>query len=144
MEPGLLDSRTRIHSCWCLLGRWEASRVKAYRPSGNSEYEGVAVGNVQAARLALLLLLADALGVWFVVEQPAGSCLMDLAWLKRWFRKRTLLFSNLSCNFFVGNGLEQTYFSAPERETNAANSAQESVRWGLGRLRNMAVKHTHS
>ena len=50
---------------------------EAFRPSGNMQYDCVSDGNVQAARLALILWLAFALKLWFVVEQPAGSCLWD-------------------------------------------------------------------
>ncbi len=69
-------------------------------PLGN-DFDFVAKGNKLAAQCMLLALLASAMGIKVVVEQPAGSCL-DYLPRFQWFLKVVqVLFLNLICLLVV-------------------------------------------
>ena len=57
-----------------LRSRGSTKRSKAL-PLGDDSAPSVALGNTMVARCALLLFLAAARGIWFVLEQPRGSLL---------------------------------------------------------------------
>ena len=63
-----------VCSSWIGLNRYTSGR-RPWKPLGHIQYVSVRDGNMMAARLAALLIVAEALGLWYVVEQPAGSLL---------------------------------------------------------------------
>ena len=75
-----------VCSTWVPLNLGTSGRRK-WRPEGNSHYASVQRGNQMAARLALLLLLCDAIGLWWTVEQPRGSLLFYHPRLQHVLRK---------------------------------------------------------
>ena len=54
-------------------------------PDGDTSSPAVSAGNLQAAGVALLLLLAASRQIWWMVEQPRGSLLQESRLLKRVF-----------------------------------------------------------
>ena len=64
-----------VCSTWIGLNRNTSGR-RRWKPLGHIQYASVRDGNLMAARLAALLQVLDALGSWWVIEQPAGSLLM--------------------------------------------------------------------
>jgi hypothetical protein len=53
------------------------SQRSASRPLGQEEYPSVWLGNVLAARTLIIIMIAHALGCFWVLEQPRGS-MMEL------------------------------------------------------------------
>ena len=75
LRPGGGCLAAIVCSSWVNLNRGTSGR-SVLRPLGNKDVPSVKSGNLQASRLCLLLQLMDALKVFWVVEQPAGSLLM--------------------------------------------------------------------
>jgi len=65
-----------VCSSWCRMCIATSGRT-TLNPLGNQHIGSIAAGNLMASRLAILLLILDAAGHWWVLEQPAGSKLID-------------------------------------------------------------------
>ncbi|CAE7244498.1 unnamed protein product [Symbiodinium sp. CCMP2592] len=65
-----------VCSSWIFMSRGSTKRSK-YNARGNPSAPSVQQGNLMAARTAILLYLAAARGVWFVLEQPSGSLFQE-------------------------------------------------------------------
>ncbi|CAK9085109.1 unnamed protein product [Durusdinium trenchii] len=74
LSPGSSLTLAPVCSTWVWMSRGSTKRSKAL-PLGDDSAPSVALGNTMVARCALLLFLAAARGIWFVLEQPRGSLL---------------------------------------------------------------------
>lgn len=57
------------------------------QPLGNERAPSVQEGNLMVSRCALLILLASAKGIWWVMEQPRGSLLEHHPLMEEVFRR---------------------------------------------------------
>jgi hypothetical protein len=89
-----------VCSSWVGLNLGTSGR-KLWRPLGNQHFPSVHAGNVMAARLAMLLILCEALGVWWTVEQPCGSMLFLHPRLQ-YVLRRTRVFKHLLYQYNYG------------------------------------------
>ncbi|CAK8998358.1 unnamed protein product [Durusdinium trenchii] len=74
LSPGSSLTLAPVCSTWVWVSRGSTKRSRAL-PLGNTGAPSVRLGNLMVGRCALLLLLAAARGVWWVLEQPKGSLL---------------------------------------------------------------------
>lgn len=72
LKPGSGCLSAPVCSSWVFMSRGTTCRTKA-RPLGRSDNEGVHNGNVMTARVLILMLLASAKGIFWLLEQPASS-----------------------------------------------------------------------
>lgn len=72
------------------------------RPEGDTTYPSVKMGNLQAARCAILILLAASKGVMWIMEQPRGSLLELHPMMQRVFRMLTVYRKSLNMMEYGG------------------------------------------
>lgn len=75
--PPSKTSMGSIHLLRLLRSRYTSGR-SIFQPEGNDQYEFVRIGNLLANRVALLIWVATAYGLRWLLEQPEGSALPDL------------------------------------------------------------------
>ena len=63
---------------WGLLRSRGSTGRTALDASGNESYPSVSEGNLIASRTLVLLYIAAALQVWWILEQPVNSLMQDL------------------------------------------------------------------
>ena len=72
LKPGSGCLAAPVCSSWVFMSRGTTLRTKA-RPLGRSDNEGVINGNIMTARVLILMLLASAKGIFWLLEQPESS-----------------------------------------------------------------------
>ncbi|CAE7441062.1 unnamed protein product [Symbiodinium necroappetens] len=72
LKPGSGCLSAPVCSSWVFMSRGSTCRTKA-RPLGRCDSEGVQNGNIMTARVLILMLLASAKGIFWLLEQPASS-----------------------------------------------------------------------
>ena len=72
-----IESIMGFHLLRLLRSRHTSGR-SIFQPEGNEHYEFVRVGNLLANRVCLLIWVATAYGLRWLLEQPDGSALPDL------------------------------------------------------------------
>lgn len=79
-KRGACSLSAPVCSSWVKINVGTSGRSKT-RPLGNAQYPSVATANRMMSRVVLLCCIFDALGIWWLVEQPMGSLMQ---WHPRW------------------------------------------------------------
>lgn len=74
LKPGASMTLAPVCSSWVWVARGSTHRSLG-RPLGEESLPACRLGNVMVARCCLLVFLAAARGIWWVLEQPRGSLL---------------------------------------------------------------------
>lgn len=74
LMPGAGSLAGLVCSTWTNMNRATSERKK-YKPHGNGARPSVRAGNKMCSRMALVLILLEALCAWATLEQPVGSLL---------------------------------------------------------------------
>lgn len=84
LGPGSGLMMAPVCSSWVFMSRG-TTRRRMYAALGDLNSRSVSDGNVMASRVAIILYLAAARGVWFVFEQPVGSLFQEHPRLQQLF-----------------------------------------------------------
>ena len=72
LEHGAFSMNAPVCSTWGWINRATSGRTVCF-PAGNVAAPSVAHANVMVSRMVIMLRILTAMGVWWVLEQPAGS-----------------------------------------------------------------------
>lgn len=87
-------------------------------PLGERSFPSVAMGNLQASRVAILLLLCAARSVFWVVEQPKGSLLELHPLIQKVFKMINAYKLHIRMGDYGGETLKPTWLYSGLTETN--------------------------
>ncbi len=85
------------------------SKRSSWRPYGEETYPSVQMGNCLAVRTLVLLMVAQAVGCWWLLEQPKGSTMELLPPFQEFLRKVRVWKHSLSMGHYGAPSTKPTW-----------------------------------